>query len=224
MSRTIHTILHRVALILIGATLFISCRRQPNVESPDKETLITMQSTDRIINYSVNGKTSYRFETPLLERYELAEVPYMEFRRGINVITYDDSTQLVASTLVADYAKYIEPQQLWEARGNVVATNAEGRILETEQLFWDEKADRIYSVVESRMTEGEDVTIGDGFETNSEFNEYRIRNPRGQVKVNTEPRRDSTQMDVLPDSLASTGGEPAPASSGAQATEIPANE
>ncbi|MDR0954070.1 MAG: LPS export ABC transporter periplasmic protein LptC [Rikenellaceae bacterium] len=201
MSLTFRSFFFKVALVSAGATLFISCRRAEQVASVEKETLITMQSTDLTVRNSVNGKLSYLFETPLLERYELAEEPYMEFRQGVKMTTYNDSTQLVESTLVADFAKYIEPKQLWEARGNVVATNAEGRVLKTEQLFWDEKEDRIYSVVRSQMTEGEDVTIGDGFETNSAFDNYRIHNPRGKVRVNTEPKRDSTQMEEAVDSL-----------------------
>ncbi|MDR0954071.1 MAG: LPS export ABC transporter periplasmic protein LptC [Rikenellaceae bacterium] len=197
-----NTIFFRVALVLAGATLFISCRRAEQVASVEKETLITMQSTDLTVRNSVNGKASYLFETPLMERYELAEEPYMEFRRGVKITTYNDSTQLVESTLVADFAKYIEPKQLWEARGNVVGTNADGRVLKTEQLFWDEKQDRIYSVVRTQLTEGEDVSIFDSFETNSAFDDYRGPNPRVKVRVNTAPKRDSTQMEeAVVDSL-----------------------
>lgn len=171
------------------------CGRQTNIEPPDTDSLITMQSTELAVVYSKNGKLTYRFQTPLLERYDLTEEPYMEFRRGITVTTYNDSTGMVSSTLVAEYARYIEPRQLWEARGHVVATGSRGQKLETEQLFWDEKQDRIYSVVRSKMTDGEDVTIGDSFETNSAFDHYRIRGPRGQVAVETEPNRDSTAME-----------------------------
>ena len=186
----------------MGATLFISCGgRRASVAPPNADSLITMQSTDLTVVYSANGLTSYRFETPLLERYEMAAEPYMEFRQGIHMTTYNDSTEVVESTLVADYAKYLERQQLWEARGRVVAVNAEGRKLETEQLFWNEKTDRIYSVVPARMTEGEDVTTVEDFETNSAFDDYRFRSPLGQMAVDTEPNRDSTALVTPVDSL-----------------------
>ncbi len=134
----------------------------------------------------------------------------MEFRQGIRVTTYNDSTELVESTLVADYAKYLERQQLWEARGNVVATGPKGQIVETEQLFWDEKADRIYSVVLTRMTDGEDVRIGNRFETNSTFNDYHIHELRGRMTVDTEPRRDSVAEGTAADSLPPTDFQEAP--------------
>ncbi len=153
----------------------------------DRETLKTQESENLTMINSVNGKLSYRFETPLLERYELASEPYMEFRKGIKVETYNDTTGLVESELVADYAKLIEPQELWEARGNVVAKNSNGQILETEQLFWDQKTDKIYSNVTSKVTQGEDVIVGTGFVSNSRFDNFEFRRPRGQVLVDTEP-------------------------------------
>lgn len=192
----------KVALILLSAAFFVSCGKKTGVEPPDKQTLITMQSVDLTIRNSANGELSYLFETPLLEHYGLAEEPYMEFRKGVKVVTFNDSTQMREADLVADYAKYIESVQLWEARGHVVVTNAKGQVLETEQLFWDQKSDRIYSNVESKMTEGEDVNVGDGFETNSKFDDYRIRNPRGRMQVDTEPNRDTLTV-IVPDSLGS---------------------
>ncbi len=193
----------KVVLALTSTTFFVSCGgRQTDAEATNLDSLVTMQSTSLTVIDSKNGTTDYRFVTPLLERYELAQEPFMEFRRGIDVISYDAETGAVESTLVADYAKYLERQQLWEARGNVVATGSNGQKLETEQLFWDEKEDRIYSVVRSTMTDGEDVTIGEGFETNSAFDHYRIRGPRGQVTVDTEPNRDSTVLETPVDSTA----------------------
>jgi len=181
-----------VALIGLSATCFISCGRGKQVAPPDKETLITMQSTNHILRESKNGRLQYQAETPLMERYEQASEPYMEFRKGIKVETYNDTTYLVESTIIADYAKFIEPQELWEARGNVVVTGANGQVLETEQLFWDQKTDKIYSNVDSKVTQGEDVVIGVGFESNSKFDNYIIRQPRGQVAVDTEQRRDTS--------------------------------
>lgn len=205
-----HKIMNRVALMALSATCFISCGRNRPVQHPDPESLITMQSTNHTLINSVNGNLSYRAETPLLERYELAKQPYMEFRKGIHVITYNDSTHLMESEIVANYAKFIEPLELWEARGNVIAKNASGMILETEQLFWDQKLDRIYSNVDSKVTQEEDVVIGIGFESNSKFDNYVVRKPKGQMMLDTEPNRDSTTVHAPADSLHTPLGESSP--------------
>lgn len=158
---------------------------------------MTQQSDSLTIIASENGRKSYRFFTPLMERYELAKEPYMEFRKGVDVVTYADSTGAVESTLVADYAIFFENQELWEAKGNVVATNAKGQVLETQQLFWNQKTHKIYSNVDSKVTQGTDVIVGVGFESDENFEDFTFRRPKGKVTVDTEPTRntDSTAVE-----------------------------
>ncbi len=185
----------QVAPILIGATCFISCRKASVGEAVDKETLVTLQANELTMIDSENGETRFKFVTSLLERYELAAEPYMEFRQGVYVETYNDSTRLVESTLRADYARFTEPLELWEARGNVVATNAKGEILETEQLFWDQKEDKIYSRVDVKLTQEDGASYGTGFESNSAMDNYRFYHPRGQVAIDTEPTAETTAVE-----------------------------
>ncbi len=164
----------------------------PKPSDEQLQDIITQQSDSLTIVYSQRGNLSYRFTTPLLERYELAREPYMEFRKGVEIQTYNDSTHRLESTLTANYAIYLEKQQLWEAKGSVVATNAEGRKLETEQLFWNQKTKRVYSNVDSKVTQGRDVIIGEGFEADEQFEDYTIRRPKGRVSVDVTPS-DSTR-------------------------------
>ena len=182
----------------------MSCRGKSADSEVNLQELITQQSEDLTILSSKNGVLSYRFWTPLLERYELAREPYMEFRKGIKIETYNDSTRQVESTLTANYAIFLENQELWEAKGNVVGTNAKGQKLETQQLFWNQKTKRIYSNVDSKVTQGSDVIIGVGFESDETFSDFTFRRPQGRVEVDVEPR-DSTK-----NGSASSAGSTAP--------------
>ena len=191
---------YRVALLLAGsAILLMSCRSTtPKPSHEQLQDIITQQSDSLTIVYSQRGHLSYRFTTPLLERYELAREPYMEFRKGVEIQTYNDSTHQIESTLTANYAIYLEKQQLWEAKGSVVATNAEGRKLETEQLFWNQKTKRVYSNVDSKVTQGRDVIIGEGFEADEQFEDYTIRRPKGRVSVDVSPNDSTRQQTTSP--------------------------
>lgn len=99
MRKALEHIRSTVALLALGsAILLVSCKKNVVVEQLDEQTLMTMMSDTLSMVQSQNGKTKMRFDTPLMERYQLAKEPYMEFRRGVHVITYDDSTAAVAST------------------------------------------------------------------------------------------------------------------------------
>jgi len=177
-----------VALLVAGsAILLMSCKKNVVVQPIDEQTLMTMMSDTLTVVQSQNGMVKMRFSTPLMERYQLAKEPYMEFRRGVRVTTYDDSTMNEVSTLVADYAIFFEKRELWEAKGNVVATNAEGQTLYTQQLFWNQKTHRVYSNVDSKITQGNDVFIGEGFESDDRFDRWSFRKFTGKLTVDTQP-------------------------------------
>lgn len=154
---------------------------------------VSEQAEDLTLLQSTNGNLSFRLEAPLVERYGYATEPFREFRKGLKVESYNDSTHTLEATLTANYAIYMEVQDLWEAKGNVVAINAKGEKLETEQLFWDAKAGKIYSKVDTKVTQGDNVIYGDGFESDQTFTEYVIFNPRGKVFVTVE-KNDSTAV------------------------------
>lgn len=171
-----------VASLVGGAILLFSCKAQPKSSGVNLETMITQQSDTLTMIYTKNGQKDYRFTTPLMERYEFARDPYMEFRYGIEIITFD-SLGNEASQLLADYAIYYEKRELWEARGNVRGRGEDGRKLYTQQIFWDEKTDKVYSNVDTKVVDGDDVFVGEGFESDSEFKDWVFRESEGRMWV-----------------------------------------
>lgn len=165
--------------------MLLSCGGNTTEENEmNLEKLITQQTDTLTVYQSRDGKIKYKFEAPLMEYYEYARQPYTEFREGLNVTTYNDSTMEIESTLRANYGLVLEKQGLWEARGDVVATNARGQVLETQQLFWNEKTGRIYSNVDARITSADGGVINaEGFESDEEFREWSFRNATGAMEV-----------------------------------------
>ena len=191
---------HLVALLVMGSAILLYSCSAENTKEVNKETLLTQQSDSLTIVQTAEGKCDYVFTTPLMERYEFAKEPYMEFRKGVEITTYDDSTGLEASYLIADYAIFYEKRELWEAKGNVVARNVEGQTLDTQQLFWNQKTHRIYSNVDSKVIQGQDVFIGEGFESDDRFEKWSFRKFTGKLTVDTEVTEE-------PDSTATVEGK-----------------
>ncbi len=173
-----------VASLVGGAILLFSCSGDKKSKEFNLQTMITQQSDSLTMVYTKNGVKEYRFWTPLMERYEFARDPYMEFRRGINIITFDTLGN-DNSKLRADYAIFYEKRELWETRGNVVGESSDGRKLYTQQLFWDQKTDKVYSNVDCKIVDGDDEFVGEGFESDSEFNDWLFRESEGRMWVDT---------------------------------------
>ncbi len=174
-----------VALSMMGsAILLFSCESGGATRLPDlDEGKMTEYSENLSIVMSQNGRRSYHFSTPLLEGYGQAREPYREFRKGIKITTYqDDSLSTVDVVLTANYAIYFEKRQLWEAKGDVVVTKSDGKRLYTQQLYWNAQTKKIYSNVDSKvvMGRGRHECIGEGFESNEEFTQWRFRHGNGR--------------------------------------------
>ena len=159
---------------------------------------MTEYSEDLSVVMSQNGRRSYHFVTPLLEGYSLAREPYREFRKGVKITTYqNDSLTTVDAVLTANYAIYYENRELWEAKGNVVVEKSDGKTLYTQQLFWNARTKKIYSNVDSKIVQnnGRDVFIGEGFESDEEFKDWRFRRMKGRMEVEMKQSTDSAATD-----------------------------
>ena len=81
-----------VAALLGSAALLFSCSRQTAVvEEENNQNMMTQQSENLTVIQTKEGNLSFRFSAPLLEEYEYAEEPYIEFRKGIEIETYNGS-------------------------------------------------------------------------------------------------------------------------------------
>lgn len=212
----------RVALSLVGsAILLFSCGDESASDSGNAdESLMTEYSEDLSIVNSQNGRKSYHFITPLLEGYTLAREPYREFRKGVKITTYkNDSLTEVDAVLTANYAIYYIDRELWEAKGNVVVEKSDGKTLYTQQLFWNARTKKIYSNVDSKIVQnnGRDVFVGEGFESDEEFKDWRFRRMKGRMEVEMKRSADSLARDSL-----SGAPETPPVAGGAGRADVPA--
>ena len=187
----------RIVLIFVGTIVLIcSCGSATSTSDVNLDSLKTQQTINMLLVSSKDAKINYRFRAPIMERYEYAKEPYTEYKKGLHITTYDDSGR-VESDLKGDYAIFLENKKLWEVRGNVVAKNVKGEILETEQLFWDQVTKKIYSNVESRVIQKEDVIVGEGFESDERMENFLFRKPKGRIAVDAMTRPDATKSDSL---------------------------
>ena len=194
-----------VALPLVGsAILLFSCEKAPKVvQSSSTEVVMTEYSENLSITMSENGRKSYHFETPMMEGYGLARDPYREFRKGIKITLFDGDTGAESASLVANYAIFYEDRKLWEVKGDVVATNSDGRQLFTSQLFWNQTTHKVYSNVDSKLVDGDEVHHCEGFESDEEMKEWTYRKLKGvtyvddeQLEKRSEPKAESADKKV----------------------------
>jgi len=137
--------------------------------------------------YSVNGKIQIKLVTPLAYRYTNIKDEYSLFPNGITLNFYNTESK-VHSSLRADYGIYFESKGFAKAKGNVILTNMNGSILKTEELYIEEKTEKIYTdkVVNIKDKDGFEITGKGGFESNFDFTVYRFTDVSGNKFIDDD--------------------------------------
>lgn len=171
------------AVFLFTILLLTSCSNN-NVEEVNqvssKKNYPIETGKNVVINYTDSGFTKALVKAPLLERYATDEKNYTEMKKGINV-QFLSKAGVVESFLTAKYAIRYDREKKMLARNDVVVLNIDGDTLRTEELYWDEAKQRVYSQKFVKITTKTEIIMGDGFESDVTFKNPKIFKIRGIV-------------------------------------------
>ena len=84
-----------------------------------------------------------KLTAPVMLRTQ-ADTPVTEFPKTLHVDFYNDSTQ-IESQMNAKYGRYLQEQSKVLLRDSVVVFNVSGDTLFTNELYWDQDAERFYT-------------------------------------------------------------------------------
>jgi len=177
-----------LGLLFLGL-LFSACENdieRINLLTDEAETPKLKGSNIKVI-YSDSGKVKVQILAPTYQQFSDIERPYMEFPDGLEVYFYDDS-KTIESEIRADYTIYYSQERLWHATGNVVARQLDnGDALNTEELFWDEEQEFIYSDSYTRIQNEDGTFYGKrGFESHQNLSNWQLKGSSGTVNVPDE--------------------------------------
>ena len=150
----------------------------------DPERTYTMKATEVASLISDSGVTRYRLNAKEWLVFGKAADPYWYFPEGIYVEKFDTLFQTEAS-IQADTAYFFDKQGLWHLVGHVQIANLQGEQFTTEELFWNQKEEKIYSDKYIRIQQLDKIVTGVGFESNQSMTQYKIFNSQGVFPVDT---------------------------------------
>jgi len=184
-----HTRLLTIIIPLVGGIIILSGGCDSKIERvklfSEDVNFPDQSMSDAEIIHSNHGQVKVRVTAPEINRYTSVEEPHTIFPQGLTVLFYD-STMTVESRISANYAIYHEPDELWEAKNDVVAINNQGDTLNTEYLVWRQDKEIIYTDRYVRITTRDGIIHGKGFEANQDFTDYEIKETTGTIEVEDE--------------------------------------
>jgi LPS export ABC transporter protein LptC len=165
----------------------------------DPETTPSMITDSVTTLISDSGITRYKLVADNWQVFDKAKDPYWYFPEGIYLERFDSLFEVEAKIL-ADSAWNYTDKRLWRLKGNVDIRNMQGEMFLSDELFWDQKEQRVYSDKYIQIKRGDTELKGYGFESNQEMTEYRVFRPH-DGKIPFKEEVDQELETVEPDSI-----------------------
>jgi len=179
--------------------------------SADPETFPTMRTVNVSTLISDSGYTRYHITAPLWLMFEEAREPHWKFPDGMYMVKFDNDMK-ENGTFTADTATYFSQKRLWRFDRNVRYRSTDGDRLLTQQLFWDQNRQIVYSDSFIHLERADRTIEGFGFEADQNMREYKVHRPSGIFPTSAFRKRGSE-----------TGPAPSPdASDQSDGTNLPA--
>ncbi len=173
--------LFRIIILLYTSLIVLyQCKPKEETTIPEEYNGPIVEATNLTTLYSDSARIKMKMTTPIQLEFDNGD---REFPNGLNLEFFekDGST---SSTLRADYCYFTKKDGLYKATGNVIIKGMKHNDqLNTEELFWNEKKEIVFTEKFVRIEKDGEIHMGDGLEARQDFSEYTILKSRGNISL-----------------------------------------
>ena len=170
---------------MLASFTFYSCENDlSKLPGNEIKDLDADRASEVTFIYSENGVTKAKLYTKEFVGNENARPSYIDFKKGVRMELFDANLK-VENIVTAKTARYYNKEGNVIAKDSVVARNAKGEKLQTEELIWNRKLEKFYTEKFVRITTKDQMVWGEGLEANQDFSHVIIKQQRGSIPVNS---------------------------------------
>jgi LPS export ABC transporter protein LptC len=180
MNLKITNSIYNIVTIFV-VTMFFSC--ESNFKEVQKSNLSeftpTGEADDFNLKYTDSGRIKSILVSPKMLDFTSVEFPFTEFPKGISVTFFDIKG---AKTFVkANYAVSYKGTEVIDLNGKVTISNELGQMMETEQLYFDQKNQWFYTESKFKFTDPKGVSYGEGIDFSKDFKTINSQGVSGEI-------------------------------------------
>ncbi|ULC59133.1 LPS export ABC transporter periplasmic protein LptC [Flaviramulus sp. BrNp1-15] len=168
---------------VITVTMFFSCndnfKQVQKIGISENEPIGVEFNTN--LKYTDSGRVTANLLSNKSLDYSNRDFPFYEFVEGVTLHIYDKNNN--KSTIIADYAIAYTETDLIDMQSNVVITTHDNRVLKTDQLFYDQKKEWLYTNKPVSFKTEEDIINGNGFDSNRDFTNAEVLEVTGIITL-----------------------------------------
>lgn len=163
--------------------IFFSCNNTlKKVQGLDSSSYAPMSIAENInTKYTDSGILTSILVSPKMLNFTNREFPYYEFPNGIDLTLLDNKQN--KNTVTADHAFVYSQTDLIDLQGNVILTTNTNDTLFTDQLFYDQKKEWLFTNFAVKFRTKDYLTNGNGFDSNKNVTNAQVLEVTGRIFI-----------------------------------------
>ena len=163
--------------------LTISSSCDDNFKEIQKSTFSEFSPSGEADSINLKYTDSGRIKSVLISAkmldYGTVEFPFTEFPVGINVTMYDEKG--TKTYITSKYAVTFKNTDLIDLQGSVKISNDSGQLLETDQLYFDQKNEWFFTEKPYKFSDPKGTSKGEGLDFSKDFKIINSQRVSGEV-------------------------------------------
>ncbi len=164
-----------------AAQCFVAC--ESNFKEVQKinysEFIPSGEAENFNLKYTDSGRIKSILVSPRMLDYSSVSFPFTEFPEGVHVTMYDNKGK--KTFISSKYAVTFKGTNLIDLQNNVKITNETGQMLETDQLYFDQKNEWFFTDKKFKFTDPKGVSFGEGIDFSKDFKIVNSQRINGEV-------------------------------------------
>lgn len=132
------------------------------------------------LKYTDSGRITANLISPKMLDYATVEYPFTEFPLGIHLTLFDKNGK--ETYIDAKYAVSNKTTNLIDLQTDVKISNQNGDLLETEQLYYDQKSEWFFTEKKFKFTSPKGVSYGEGIDFSKDFKKVNSQKISGEIQ------------------------------------------
>jgi LPS export ABC transporter protein LptC len=175
---------YKITIVTVFAvTMFFGCESNfKEVQKINFSEFVPASDADTVnIRYTDSGRITGMLISSKMLDYSNLEFPFTEFPKGIDVTLYDKKQK--RTFITSNYAISYKATGIIDLQGKVKIRSEAGQMLETEQLYFDQKNEWFYTERKFKLTDAKGETYGQGIDFSKDFKVINSQRISGELEA-----------------------------------------
>ncbi|MEO8252752.1 MAG: LPS export ABC transporter periplasmic protein LptC [Flavobacterium sp.] len=170
-----------LVVLVLAMMLFFGCESNfKKVQKINFKEFTPTGDADNVnLKYTDSGLIKVVLISSKMLDYAAVDFPFTEFPKGIDVTLYDNKAKTTRVT--SNYAISYKATNIIDLQGKVKIVSQDGQMLETEQLYFDQKNEWFYTEKKFKFTDAKGVSNGQGIDFSKDFKVINSQRITGEV-------------------------------------------